>query len=71
MKEELKVLTAEGIYHQLEKIQEEETLARMAGEFRLDDHSRWLRDGKGNTARNRQKEWQDLGKKCDGDGDPG
>ena len=63
MKEELKVLTAEGIYHQLEKIQEEETLARMAGEFRLDDHSRWLRDGKGNTARNRQKEWQDLREK--------
>ena len=54
MKEELKVLTAEGIYHQLEKIQEEETLARMAGE---------LRDGKGNTARNRQKEWQDLREK--------
>ena len=63
MKERMKVLTAEGIYHQLEEIRDEEMLARMAGEFRLDDHSRWLREGKGNTSRNRQKEWQDLREK--------
>lgn len=63
LKERMKVLTAEGIYHQLEEIRDEEMLARMAGEFRLDDHSHWLREGKGNTSRNRQKEWQDLREK--------
>lgn len=65
MKKELKVLTAEGIYHQLEKIQEEETLARMAGEFRLDDHSpAGSRDGKGNTCQETvRRMWQDLREK--------
>ncbi|MFQ9395348.1 MAG: DUF2201 family putative metallopeptidase [Lachnospiraceae bacterium] len=47
MKKELKVLTAEGIYHQLEKIQEEETLARMAGSSGWTITAAGCRDGRG------------------------
>lgn len=63
LRENRKVLTAEGIYHDLENEKDEEALSRLEAEFRRDDHSRWSFSSTKNPTPNRQKEWEELREK--------
>lgn len=62
LQEKRKVLTAEAIYHLLQT-EEEEQIARMEQEFRLDDHSHWETPKKRSGMPNRSKQWEDLRQK--------
>lgn len=62
LKEKRKVFTAEGLCHLLENA-DEEWIARLEQEFRLDDHSDWEFEEDRKGMPNRQKQWEDLRKK--------
>ena len=59
LSKELPVLTAGGIYRQLQQMElDERQYLRLAAEFCIDDHRYWKQDRKGKSGTPRQKDWQ-------------
>lgn len=64
----LKVLTAEGICHTLEKWQpDERRLQKWCREFTVDDHSRWCREPEHQKDVKTRDRWQDIREKMEMD----
>ena len=64
----LKVLTAEGICHTLEKWQpDERRLQKWRREFTVDDHSRWCREPEHPNEVKTRDRWQDIREKMEMD----
>lgn len=63
---ELKVLTAEGIYKELQKMElSEEEYRKMAAEFYVDDHGRWDQEDSKKVRQQRQSTWKDNREKTE------
>ncbi|SDG68981.1 Predicted metal-dependent peptidase [Marvinbryantia formatexigens] len=70
LRQELKVLTAEGICHVLEeKKPEEAELAKWRREFTVDEHSRWCRSPEHPRDVQTRDRWQDIREKMEMDMD--
>lgn len=60
LRKTLRVLTAEGIYQELLKMNlTEKQQNRLMAEFRIDDHSRWYEEDSSRQTRPRQNTWKD------------
>lgn len=58
LKKDLKVLTAEGVYRQLQNMElKEGQYMRLASEFLVDDHHYWKEDKKGASSQPRKNKW--------------
>ena len=65
---EMKVLTAEKVYGALEKWNlSEAEFARLAGEFRVDDHSYWPTDDDQKKQSQIENQWQDISEQMETD----
>lgn len=65
---EMKVLTAEKVYGALEKWNlSEAEFARLAGEFRVDDHSYWPADDDQKKQSQIENQWQDISEQMETD----
>ena len=65
---EMKVLTAEKVYGALERWNlEEADFARLAGEFRVDDHSYWPADDDQKKQSQIENQWQDISEQMETD----
>ena len=65
---EMKVLTAEKVYGALEKWNlSEADFARLAGEFRVDDHSYWPADDDQKKQSQIENQWQDISEQMETD----
>lgn len=65
---EMKVLTAEKVYGALEKRNlSEAEFARLAGEFRVDDHSYWPADDDQKKQSQIENQWQDISEQMETD----
>lgn len=65
---EMKVLTAEKVYRALEKWNlSEAEFARLAGEFRVDDHSYWPADDDQKKQSQIENQWQDISEQMETD----
>ena len=65
---EMKVLTAEKVYGALEKWNlSEAEFARLAGEFRVDDHSHWPADDDQKKQSQIENQWQDISEQMETD----
>ena len=64
----MKVLTAEKVYGALERWNlEEADFARLAGEFRVDDHSYWPADDDQKKQSQIENQWQDISEQMETD----